>query len=505
MTNDLLLWVAIIGIGFPALIVALTEMRSRIHQESATQFLRLTVNTLLPLLAVWALVEKVFDVPRDNTFAKVIETLAWVSLMNIGFLGLNIILFAGNEKKRPSKVLLDFVRFVFILIGTGVVLALVWDIDLRGVVTTLGVGSIIIGFALQDTLGSLVSGLITLMRRPFAVGDKVIIADMEGEVQDMTWNSVVLRRRDNALAILPQSIVAKQTVVNLTRSTGAEHSEVWLDFAKKHAPNTVKRVLMATALSTPDILHEPKPTVRVIDHYDVNLRYSVRFWSPQSISPLEARDQFLSRLWYVAKRYNFECALPTRRVVQSAPHDEPELLSYRTELASVPLFFKMGTDVLEIIANGGTLQTYGAGEALIREGEMVRALHIIVHGEGVATATDDKGRKHEVFSLRTGDFCGEASLFSARPSPFTITATHDITAVLLNKQMLDTLVTKETALVKEIGRVISERRAKLREVLGMTDQSSIVPSQVAEAFRSQAQIQSQAQAILLEATQRKRP
>ncbi|MCU0426249.1 MAG: mechanosensitive ion channel family protein [Candidatus Kapabacteria bacterium] len=504
MTNELLLWVVIIGVGFPALIVALTEMRSRITQESATQFLRLTVNTLVPLLALWALVEKVFGVPRDNTFAKIIETFAYVSMMNIGFLGLNIILFSGKESKRPSKVLLDFVRFVFILIGTGFVLALVWDIDLRGVVTTLGVGSIIIGFALQDTLGSLVSGLITLMRRPFAVGDKVVIADMEGEVQDMTWNSVVLRRRDNALAILPQSIVAKQTVVNLTRATGAEHTEVLLDFAKKHAPNTVKRVLMATALSTPDILHEPKPTVRVYDHYDVNLRYSVRFWSPQTISPMEVRDQFLSRLWYVAKRYNFECALPTRRVIQTPPNEEPELLSYRSELASVPLFFKMGTDVLEIVANGAMLHTYGAGEALIREGEMVRALHVIVQGEGVATASDEKGRKHDVFTLRSGDFCGEASLFSARPSPFTITATHDITAVLLNKQMLDTLVAKETALVKEIGRVISERRAKMKEVLGISDQSSAVPSQVAESFRSQAQIQAQAQAILLETLQPKR-
>ncbi len=501
MTNDLLLWVAIIGIGFPAVIIALTEIRSRIHQESALQFLRLSINTLVPLLALWALLEKVFGVPHDNTYAKLVETLAWVSMLNIGFLGLNIILFSGKESKRPSKVLLDFIRFVFILIGTGFVLALVWDIDLRGVVTTLGVGSVIIGFALQDTLGSLVSGLITLMRRPFAVGDKVVIADMEGEVQDMTWNSVVLRRRDNALAILPQSIVAKQTVVNLTRATKAEHTEVLLDFAKKHAPNTIKRVLMATALSTPDILHEPKPTVRVLDHYDVNLRYSVRFWSPQTMSPMEVRDQFLSRLWYVTKRYNFECELPSRRVMQTSPQQEPELLAYRTELASVPLFFKMGSDVLEIVANGATLHTFGAGEYLVREGEMVRALHVIVQGEGKATATDAKGKPHEVFTLYTGDFCGEASLFSARPSPFTITATQDITAVLLDKAMLDKLVAKETLLVREIGRVISERRARLAEVMGHTS-SATVRNEVAGTKKqphTQAQLQAQAQSILLEA------
>lgn len=487
MTNDLLLWVVIIGVGFPVLIIALTEVRARIHQESALQFLRLSINTVLPIIALWALLEKVFGVPRDNTFAKVIETLAWVSIMNIGFLGLNMILFSGKESKRPSKVLLDFVRFVFIVIGTGFVLALVWEIDLRGVVTTLGVGSIILGFALQDTLGSLVSGLVTMMRRPFAVGDKVVIADIEGEVQDMTWNSVVLRRPDKALAILPQSIVAKQTVINLTRATGAEQTEVHLDFAKKHAPNTVKRVLLATVLSTPDVRTEPKPTVRVFDHHDVNVRYSVRFWSPKGVSPLEVRDQFLSRLWYVARRYNFECELPSRRVIQTSSRDEPELLSYRSELASVPLFFKMGGDILEIIASGAMLHTYGAGEILIREGEMVSSLHVIVQGEGRATAGDAKGRQHEIFTLRSGDFCGEASLFSARPSPFTIAATVDITAVLLNKDILDSLVAKDTLLVKEIGRVISERRARLNEVLGKGGQAAKPPS-----------MQAQAQAMLLE-------
>ncbi len=480
-TNDILFWVILLSVAFPVTVVALTELRARVHSESALQLIRITTNSTAPLIAAWVLVEKVFGIPRTDTISKVVQTLCYVSVLNMALLMLNTFLVTrrqresarkqattqqGQTQQGPSKVLLDFFRFIVILVGTGVVLAVVWDVNLGGVITTLGVGSIIIGFALQDTLGSIVSGFVTMVRRPFVVGDKVMIGEMEGTVTEITWNSVVLRQPDRSLAILPQSDVAKRAVVNLTHLTGSEHSEVFVEFSKQHPPNNVKRVMLSALMSTPSVSHSPEPLIRVQDHTDVNIRYSVRFWTPVGVSPLETRDQFLSRLWYIAKRYDLHWELPTRKIVQTAEqhHEDRMLTQYREELATVPLLFKMGADVLEYVAKGALLHEYAAGEHIVREGEMVGSLFVIVAGEARALVSDRTGKQHHVFTLKYGEFFGESSLFSGRPSPYSVTALSDSSVVLLDKQMVNRLVESDAMLVKEIGRVISDRRERIMDV-----------------------------------------
>jgi small-conductance mechanosensitive channel len=468
MVTDLLFWVVVLSVTFPLLIVILTEVRQRLRNDTAIQLVRITTNSTLPLIVLWVLLEKVFLIPRDNTFFKVVETLCWISIINMALLLVNTLLFTGRpESERPAKVLMDFLRFLLILIGTGIVLAFVWDVDLRGVITTLGVGTIIIGFALQDTLGNIVSGFLTLVRRPFIVGDKVMIGDIEGEVREITWNSVVVRRPDRSLAILPQADVGKRAVINLTRATGSEHSEVIVEFSRQHPPNTVKRVLMTTLLSTPGVENSPAPLVRTVEHTDINIRYSIRFWTARNTSPLETRDQFLTRLWYVAKRYNLRSELPTRRIYQTTEErvSQQLLVQQREELATVPLLFKMGSEVLEYVANGAEIHEYGSGEYVIHEGEMVNTLFVVVQGDAKAVVSDSNGSQRRAFALKYGEFFGESSLFSGRPSPYSVVALNDMNAVLLDREMVNRLIEKEATLVKEIGRVISERREKIQEVL----------------------------------------
>jgi small-conductance mechanosensitive channel len=466
-TNDLMFWVIALSIAFPLTIVLLTELRARLRHETALQLIRITTNSTVPLLALWVLVEKIFDVPRTDTLSKVIQTLCWVSVLNMFLLLVNALLLSRrNNKKTPSKVMLDFVRFVLVLVGTGVVLAFVWNVNLGGVLTTLGVGSLIIGFALQDTLGSIVAGFLTMVRRPFVVGDKVEIGEMQGEVREITWNSVVLRRPDRSLAYIPQSDVAKRTVVNVSRLTGAEHCEVFVEFSKQHPPNNVKRVLMSALWSTPGVEQEPAPLVRTMEHTDINIRYSVRFWTQIGMSPLETKDNFLSRLWYVAKRYDLKCELPTRKFIQTSeqPNNDRLLSQYQEEISTVPLLFKMGGNMLEYVAKGAILHEYASGEHIIREGEMVETLFVIIQGDARALVSDRKGKPRQAFMLKHGEFFGESSLFSGRPCPYSVVALNDLSVVLLDKEMVNRLVESDTKMVKEIGRVISERRERIAEM-----------------------------------------
>ena len=66
--------------------------------------------------------------------------------------------------------------------GAALVIAGVWDRDFGGFLATLGIGSIVLGLALQDTLGNVFSGIALLFERPFGVGDWIKVGDTIGEV-----------------------------------------------------------------------------------------------------------------------------------------------------------------------------------------------------------------------------------------------------------------------------------------------------------------------------------
>jgi hypothetical protein len=255
-------------------------------------------------------------------------------------------------------------------------------------------------------------------------------------------------------------------VVNVSRLTGAEHCEVFVEFSKQHPPNNVKRVLMSALWSTPGVEQEPAPLVRTMEHTDINIRYSVRFWTQIGMSPLETKDNFLSRLWYVAKRYDLKCELPTRKFIQTSeqPNNDRLLSQYQEEISTVPLLFKMGGNMLEYVAKGAILHEYASGEHIIREGEMVETLFVIIQGDARALVSDRKGKPRQAFMLKHGEFFGESSLFSGRPCPYSVVALNDLSVVLLDKEMVNRLVESDTKMVKEIGRVISERRERIAEM-----------------------------------------
>ena len=102
-TNDILFWVILLSVTFPVTVVALTELRARVHSESALQLIRITTNSTAPLIAAWVLVEKVFGIPRTDTISKVVQTLCYVSVLNMALLMLNTFLVTRRQREVSRK------------------------------------------------------------------------------------------------------------------------------------------------------------------------------------------------------------------------------------------------------------------------------------------------------------------------------------------------------------------------------------------------------------------
>ena len=88
--------------------------------------------------------------------------------------------------------------------------------------TTSAVGAVVVGFALQDTLGNLFAGLAIQIEKPFRVGHWIQVGDREGQVQEITWRATKLRTKDGQFLIVPNSVISKEPILNYSEPTIAE-------------------------------------------------------------------------------------------------------------------------------------------------------------------------------------------------------------------------------------------------------------------------------------------
>ncbi len=111
----------------------------------------------------------------------------------------------ASWRSRAPKLFQDLIRLLLVAIGAAIVLSVVWRQDLGGLIAALGVGSIVLGLALQETLGNLMAGIALFFEKPFSAGDWISVGGKSGQVVQITWRSVHLRTAERNLLVLPNS------------------------------------------------------------------------------------------------------------------------------------------------------------------------------------------------------------------------------------------------------------------------------------------------------------
>lgn len=187
----------------------------------------LTLNVLLPFL--------MFEVGYIGYFKKLLEILLIISFSNV--LMNTIKIFedyvyhaydfkkADNLEERKIQTQLRFIRKLigaFIIIITVAVVLLTFD-NVRkigaGLLTGVGIGGIIIGFAAQKSLGNLLAGFQIAFTQPIRIDDVLVVEGEWGRVEDITLTYVVLNIWDQRRLILPITYFIEKPFQNWTRTT----------------------------------------------------------------------------------------------------------------------------------------------------------------------------------------------------------------------------------------------------------------------------------------------
>jgi small-conductance mechanosensitive channel len=171
----------------------------------------------------------------------------------------------SNPELRSSAGIGKAITWV---VGLGLCAVLVSDalgISLAPALTALGVGSLAVALALQDTLSNFFSGVYLVVDKPVRPGDFIRIdPSYEGYVESIGWRSTHLRTLGNNLVVIPNATLSKAVITNYSLPTPQVASSVRVDVAGEADLDKTEDALSdeaRRALDIPGIADAPAPSV----------------------------------------------------------------------------------------------------------------------------------------------------------------------------------------------------------------------------------------------------
>ncbi len=344
---------------------------------------------------------------------------------------------------------------LFLSLGSSVA-----KINLTPFLATSAVLSAIIGLALQDTLGSLFTGLSLQADMPFRPGDWVEIQGNLGRVVEVTWRSTKLRTRRNELIVLPNNTVGKAVIINYSQPTEPTERNILITLGYDQQPNVVKERLMRAVVAVPGVLSEPVGDVRLFEFGDSGVVYQVIYWVDDFAVDLRIAARVRAAIWYACKRFGMEVPYPVRTVTmrQEVPLTADDGQAVVEALSTVDFLRPMPVEERISLASLMTKELWGHEEMVFAQGEPGASLYIVLSGKLEVQSLTPEGVSVVLGTLGPGNVFGEMSLLTGEPRSATVVCLEDALLLSLDKAALQPFLEANPDLLSEISRIVAKRQ-----------------------------------------------
>ncbi|MDR1767555.1 MAG: mechanosensitive ion channel [Propionibacteriaceae bacterium] len=462
MTSDLLQdqWLAMVAaliVGLPVALVVLTEAGKwleRAGNQAAKPILFLR-NWVVPLAAVVAIVMLSGYYPQEHNWVRVLVTALGFLVIVFVLSALNVVIFrnarANTWQAKIPSIFVDLVRLLMIVLCVAALFSFVWGADIGGLFAALGVGSIVIGLALQNAVGGLVSGLLLLFEQPFRKGDWIDTGSVTGVVKEVNWRAVHIDVFTGT-QIIPNSVLATTSFKNISRRKVPYRMVVTTVFAPSDPPDKVVSLLRRVADQLPlvDRRAEPDFEYRGYGVYDVGLKVS----GPSD--RLATSSQFLTWLWYAAKREGLS--------FDAEPPLPPGGETVEGAVAKIVPVLDLNAAARALVERNASIEVYGPGEVVQAAGHIPESMRFVVKGSIVDTLALADGAKAEVAQIGVGDFVGMTA-FTREPTALTSTAVEATTVLRITVTTLHDVSGVDPGVARTLGRSVQHKQQLVSEAL----------------------------------------
>ena len=351
----------------------------------------------------------------------------------------------------------------------------------------------VLGLALQGVLGNVFSGMSLHYTKSFSRGDWVKVGETEGQVVDTNWRETRLRDRTSNIVVIPNTVVASQTIVNfsLPDRASAVVLPVKVDFLAP--PAVVVDLLLEAAKEAPDVLADPAPTSYILNYDEFGITYVLKFWISDFGRRPDITGEVGRLVWHKLRRQGVEIPFPLEsklrgvlhalrpaedRVAEIATDRERNYQDFsKSTFLNIQEGERAGQSVLseaevrDLAAKSERVR-FGAREVLFRQGETGDACYVVARGKVRGEIVYEEGGKTYTtsFEVGRGGIFGEMSLFTGLPRTATVVVDEDAELLEIRAPALASLLARNPQLAEAVAEVVSGRnRANLETLRKVKD------------------------------------
>ena len=347
--------------------------------------------------------------------------------------------------------------------------------DPASLLTTSAVITAVVAFAMQDTLGNVLGGLLLELDDSIAIGDWIKFDDLSGRVAEIHWRHTVIMTRNNERVIVPNSALMKTRftlIGNPDQEPVRWRRWIWFDVEYGVAPSRVLALAeqAMAAAEVPNVAAEPKPNCVLMEFAQSYCRYALRYYLTDP-RPDDATDTRVRVLLFAAlRRAGIDMAFPEFIVHTVKENEQREAARHALNierrlvvLCEVELFGALEEAERRSLADRLVYAPFAAGDVMTRQGAVAHWLYILTEGEAEVWI-DAPGGRRAIAGLRAGDVFGEMGMMTGAPRRATVTAKTDVECYRLDKAGFADIVRSRPSIAEDLSRVLAERETRLVQV-----------------------------------------
>jgi small-conductance mechanosensitive channel len=306
-----LIFLASVFLAYGLNVVVLWILR-RIFQKTSedldSRFYRLVERYLFPLLIIGALLVIVDSIPLPPKILRAAHNvLVFLALLIAIFLLARVSLtILRNAESRYEPVrnirgpLEIAVKIIFVAVG-GMIILDNLGVSITPILTTLGIGSLAVAIALQDTLGNFFAGLYIKADRFIEVGQYVRLeSGDEGYVDHIGWRSTKIRMLPNNMVIVPNNKIVQSIITNYylpdPELAVLVQVGVHYDSDLEKVDRVTREVAAEILKSVPGGVPEFEPFIRYHTFNQSSIDFTVILRGRQFVDNFLIKHEFIKRL-----------------------------------------------------------------------------------------------------------------------------------------------------------------------------------------------------------------
>ncbi|HEV2835038.1 MAG TPA: mechanosensitive ion channel family protein [Pyrinomonadaceae bacterium] len=339
------------------------------------------------------------------------------------------------------------------------------DVNLGALFTTSAIFGVILGLALQDTLGNFFAGISLQADRPFQVGDVITVGAQRhtGVVEEISWRAIKIRTFTNHVVLIANSNAAREPIEVCPRDN-LNARLVLFNTLYSDSPAKTIHVVREAVREAENVSTKVTPVVRIRNLGDNGVDYEVKYWLEDYAKYNDTDALVRQRIWYAFRRAGLNFAYPTRTVMVerrgAAAQRDGDGGAITERLSAVDIFAPLSVEETGMLAQAAVRHVFAPGEMVIRAGDPGSSM-FVVHNGRVRVQVNENGRPRTVATLNEGDFFGEMALFTGEPRTANVVALEETEVLEIGHAAMKRVFDTNPDLVESLSFIIAERRQGL--------------------------------------------